>query len=75
MCWREAEVHNLSYAEWKIFKKDTDYQEHSKHCTLHLEGAENRGSFSGAAQPDDNMKLLMVNFAGATYFTVNLNLE
>ena len=24
----------------KTFKKDTDYQEHSKHCTLHLEGAE-----------------------------------
>jgi len=34
-------------------------------CT-YVEGAENRGSFTGAAQPDDDVKLLMVNFAGAT---------
>ena len=48
---------------------NTDYQEHSKHCTLYLEGVENRGNFSGAAQPDDDVKLMILNFAGATKIT------
>lgn len=59
----------------KKFKQDIDYRKRSKHRAVHLEGAENRGNFSGTDQPDDDVKLPMLNFAGAANFTVNLNLN
>jgi len=40
-----------------------------------VEGVENGDRFPGAAQPDDKLKLPMLSFAGATNFTVNLNLK
>jgi len=73
--WREAIVSNLWCAEWKKFKQDADYLESIKQHVGHLDGAENEDSFSGAAQPNDKVELVMLCFAGASSFTVNLNLK
>ena len=58
----------------KKFKQDSDYLEGVKQDADYVD-VENGGSFSGAAQPVDNMKLPMLSFAGATNFTVNFNLK
>ena len=59
----------------KKFKQDSEYLEGVKQVGEHVEGVENGDRSPGAAQPDDKLKLPMLSFAGATNFTVNLNLK
>ena len=59
----------------KKFKRDSECLEDVKQVDKHVEGVENGNRFPGAAYPDDKLKLPMLSFAGATNFTINLNLK